>query len=67
VLSGVGLHGELPDAQPLLVIRRLLTSRPQVHAGLAPGEAALVQDCITDSGSRIATAAEVADRLAAIR
>jgi serine/threonine protein kinase len=66
-LSGAGLHGELPDPQPLLAIRRLLTGRPQVHPGLAPGAAALVHDCIADGGNRIATAAEVADRLAALR
>jgi hypothetical protein len=38
-----------------------------VHPGLAPGAAALVHDCIADGGNRIATAAEVADRLAALR
>jgi serine/threonine protein kinase len=67
VLSGVGLHGELPDAQPLLVIRRLLTAPPQVHTGLGPAEAALVRDCVADGDARIATAADVADRLAALR
>jgi eukaryotic-like serine/threonine-protein kinase len=65
-LSGAGLHGELPDPQPLLAIRRLLTARPQVHPALAPAEAALVHDCIADDGCRIPTAAEVADRLAAL-
>jgi serine/threonine protein kinase len=67
VLSGAGLHGELPDPQPLLAIRRLLTARPQVHPGLAPAEAALVRDCIAEGEARIGTAAAVADRLAALR
>jgi serine/threonine protein kinase len=67
VLSGAGLHGELPDAQPLLVIRRLLTSAPRVYTGLAPAEAALVRDCVADGDSRIPTAADVADRLATLR
>ena len=66
-LSGAGLHGELPDPQPLLAIRRLLTSRPQVHPGLGPGEAALVRDCIAEGNGRITSAAEVAARLAALR
>ncbi|OLT11238.1 tyrosine protein kinase [Pseudonocardia sp. CNS-139] len=67
VLSGAGLHGELPDPQPLVVIRRLLTTRPQVHPGLGPAEAQLVHDCIADGDARLRTAAEVADRVAALR
>ena len=35
-LVGSGLYGELPDTQPLLAIRRVLSTRPQVHPGLAP-------------------------------
>lgn len=66
VLTGAGLHGELPDGQPLLVIRRMLTARPQVHPSLAPPEAALVRDCTARDETRIRTAAEVADRLAAL-
>ena len=66
VLTGAGLHGELPDGQPLLVIRRILTTRPQVRPAMPPAEAALVQACTAEDG-RIGTAAEVADRLAALR
>jgi serine/threonine protein kinase len=67
VLTGACLHGELPDGQPLLVVRRLLTARPQVHPALAPAEAALVHECTAEGDTRIGTAAEVADRLAALR
>jgi eukaryotic-like serine/threonine-protein kinase len=65
-LSGASLYGELP-AQPLPAIRELLSGRPRVRAGLEPAEAALVRDCIADSGARLTSAAEVADRLATLR
>jgi eukaryotic-like serine/threonine-protein kinase len=65
-LAGIGLYGELPDAQPLLAIRKVLSSRPQVHPSLAPAEAALVHDCLAEGDARLTTAAEVADRLARI-
>lgn len=66
VLSGTGLYGELPG-DPLGAIRELRTTRPQVRPGLEPAEAELVRDCIADGPSRLRTAAEVADRLAALR
>jgi serine/threonine protein kinase len=66
VLSGVGLYGELPG-HPLGAIRELHSTRPQVGPGLEPDEAALVRDCIADGPDRLRTAAEVADRLAALR
>jgi serine/threonine protein kinase len=67
VLAGCGLYGELPDAQPLLAIRRVLASAPQVHPGLGTAEAALVRDCLGQGDARLPTAAEVADRLAQLR
>ena len=66
-LSGASLYGGLPDAEPLLAVRTVLTARPQVRAGLQPAEAALVRDCIAESGARLTNAAEIADRLAALR
>jgi serine/threonine protein kinase len=66
-LAGTGLYGELPDAQPLLAIRRVLSNPPRVHPALAPEEAALVHDCLADGDARLATAEEVADRLAQLR
>jgi eukaryotic-like serine/threonine-protein kinase len=67
VLGGAGLHGELPDTQPLEVVRRILTVRPHVHPALEPGAAALVRHCVADGPARLTSAAAVADRLAALR
>jgi hypothetical protein len=50
----------LPAAQPLRALRRVLSTRPQVHPGPAPAEAALVQDCIAEGDARLSAAAEVA-------
>ena len=66
-LSGAGLHGDLPDTQPLLAIRRVLSGAPQVHPSLAPAEAALVRACLAEGTARLATAEQVADGLAALR
>jgi eukaryotic-like serine/threonine-protein kinase len=63
-LSGTGLYGELPDAQPLLAIRRVLAKPAEVDPGLAEADRALVQDCLAPGGARLATAEQVADRLA---
>ena len=67
VLSGAGLHGDLPDTQPLLAIRRVLSGTPQVHPSLAPAEAALVRACLAEGTGRLTTAEQVADGLAALR
>jgi len=66
-LSGAGLYGELPEGQPLLAIRRVQSSRPELHPSLTPAESALVLACLAPEGSRPATAADVADRIAAVR
>lgn len=66
VLAGTGLFGELPDTQPLLAIRKVLSARPVVHPGLPPADAALVQDCLAEGGARLGTAEQVADRLAGL-
>ena len=66
-LSGKGLYGELPERQPLLAIRKVQSSAPAVDPSLTPGEAALVLACLASATDRPATAAEVADRIAAIR
>lgn len=65
-LAGAGLFGELPDKQPLLAIRKVLSARPQVHPSLPQAEAALVWDCIGEGENRIPTAVAVAERLAAL-
>lgn len=63
-LAGAGLYGELPDNQPLLAIRRVLSTKPGIDAGLAAADAKLVADCLADGQARLPTAAAVADRLA---
>lgn len=66
-LAGIGLYGELPDSQPLLAIRKVLSSKPAVQESLPADVAGLVRDCLADDDTRLATAEQVADRLAAIR
>ena len=66
-LAGTGLYGELPDAQPLLAIRKVLGAQPQVDSTLRPDEAELVRLCLAPDDGRLPTAEAVADRLAALR
>jgi serine/threonine protein kinase len=66
-LARCGLYGELPDGQPLLAIRRALSSAPQLHPELSPPAAALVRDCLAPGNDRLPTAEAVADRLAQLR
>lgn len=67
VLSGAGLYGELPDSQPLLAIRKVLSGRPQPSSTLTAQESELVQACLADGDARLSTAAEVADRVAQLK
>ena len=66
-LTGASLYGELPDGDPLRAIREVLSTSPQVRPGLEPAEAALVRECLAEGAARLRTAADVADRLAALR
>lgn len=66
-LAGTGLYGELPDAQPLLAIRKVLGAQPQIDPALRPDEAELVRLCLAPDDDRLPTAEAVADRLAALR
>ena len=66
-LAGTGLYGELPDAQPLLAIRKVLGAQPQIDRALRPDEAELVRLCLAPDDARLPTADAVADRLAALR
>ncbi len=65
-LAGVGLHGHMPVDQPLLAIRRVLSGTPVVHEGLSAADAALVRDCLAGGTARLATAEEVANRIAVL-
>jgi len=66
-LSGKGLYGELPERQPLLAIRKVQSSPPQVDPSLTAEEAAVVEACLAPVAARPATAGEVADRIGALR
>jgi eukaryotic-like serine/threonine-protein kinase len=63
-LTGTGLYGELPDTQPLLAIRRVLAKPAELAPDLDEADAALVRACLDPGQSRLATAEQVADRLA---
>lgn len=62
-LTGQGLYGELPDSEPLLAIRKVMSAEPRIADGLTPEEAALIRSCLAPVGERPATAQEVAERL----
>jgi len=62
-LTGMGFYGELPDHEPLLAIRRVMSADPRLAEGLDEEEAALVRACVAPLGERPATALEVAERL----
>lgn len=66
-LSGTGLYGELPDTQPLLAIRRVMSSAPEVSPQLSAAEADLVRACVADDDTRLPTALAVAERIAALQ
>ncbi|MGY1820319.1 protein kinase [Geodermatophilus sp. SYSU D00663] len=62
-LTGTGLYGELPDGEPLLAIRRVMSAEPAIAPGLTDEEAALVSECLAPVGQRPVTALQVAERL----
>jgi len=65
-LTGSGIYGELPP-DPVPCVRRVLTTPPVLHSGLSPAEAEVVRACLEpDPGARLATAAELADRIDAL-
>lgn len=62
-LAGVGLYGQLPDSEPLVAIRRVMSTGPVISSDLAPAVRALIQDCLAAPDRRVPTAAAVAQRL----
>ncbi len=67
VLTGTGIYGATPDADPVACVRRVLATPPVLHQGLSHAEAEVVRACLEpDPGSRLATAAELADRIDAL-
>lgn len=66
-LTGKGVYGEVPDAQPLLAIRAALSTPPALSENLERAERALIANCLALSGERPATAGEVAERIDRLR
>jgi serine/threonine protein kinase len=62
-LTGTSLYGELPDNDPLLAIRRVLSGQPHLAEGLSASEAALVSACLGPIGQRPPTASAVAETI----
>jgi serine/threonine protein kinase len=66
-LTGRGLHGDLPEGDPVLVLRRVLSGAPAVAPELAPPVADLITAATApDPTARPATALEFAERLASL-
>lgn len=65
-LTGEGLYGELPDMQPLVAIRTVQSTKPELSAALSAAERDLVSECLAPHSDRFRTAAELADRIAEI-
>jgi serine/threonine protein kinase len=66
-LTGVGVYGELPDRDPLLAIRKVISSRPELAGSLRPAERVVIERATRpDPAERYQTAAEVANALDSI-
>jgi serine/threonine protein kinase len=62
-LTGEGIHGELPLDDPLLAVRRVLSSQPVIDPGLADEVRSVIEAALEpDPGAR-PSAGEIADRL----
>ncbi len=67
VLTGQGIYGDLPERDPLLAVRRVLSSPPMLDPGLSDPEAEIIRRCFDkDLSARYRTAAELADALDAL-
>jgi eukaryotic-like serine/threonine-protein kinase len=63
-ISGVGVFGEFAGDDPLVAIRTVLSSDPQLSDTLTPAIRIVVERCLRpDPADRYGTAAEVADAL----
>jgi eukaryotic-like serine/threonine-protein kinase len=66
-LAGVGVYGELPDNDPLLAIRRVLSTEPALSDRLSAAERELIESALaTDPALRPATAAAFAEQVDAL-
>jgi serine/threonine protein kinase len=63
-LTGIGVYGDLGDAESLLAVRKVLSQPPVLSPDLSPTEARIVGRCLMpDAAERPPTAAVVADEL----
>ena len=66
-ITGTGVYGELPETEPLVAIRKVLSTDPVLSDALSPVERELVGQLLApDAADRPATALEVADRIDAL-
>lgn len=65
-LAGVGLYGELPDNEPLLAIRKVMSAHPTISSDFSSDTSALIQSCLLVPEHRLASASAVAQRLTAL-
>ena len=66
-LTGVGVYGNLPQEDPLLALRRVMGSSPQLDPSLGPAEADVITRCLDpDPARRPATAKVVAEAIAGL-
>lgn len=64
VLTGTSVYGELPETDPILALRKVLSTSASLHPSLDPMERELVQWCLAlDPAERPSTAEEWADRI----
>lgn len=67
VLTGGGVYGDLPDNDPLLAVRRVLSTPPSLDPSLSDAEAEIIRRCLDpDPSSRYHTAADLADAIVAL-
>jgi serine/threonine protein kinase len=63
-LTGIGVYPTLPAGDPLLAIRRVVNTAPEIAPSLSAAEAALVNRCLAaNRADRPATARELADAI----
>lgn len=66
--SGTGIYGDLPGSDPLLALRKVLSTTPSVSDRVPPQVRPLVERCLApDPADRPRTAEELAEALAALQ
>jgi hypothetical protein len=63
-LTGAGLYGDLPDNDPVLVLRKVLSTKPAISDDLDDASATVIRAALSpDPSARPATAQEFAERV----